>query len=401
MDKFFIKIKTERIQIDKKVFVSLFDITPIKQYVAYQKAISENEISFTDLKILAEKADIPYPLFFAPKNIVDTQIKDKNKNLFEKLPTKKEMQMGFRGGMKLADVELIVKDIGRKQEFLKKRIYTPRFDNKFIGLVSKKVKMGETNIIIAKDIREYLDIDLVEMRKLPKAGVLDYICRKAEKKDIFVSFSSHDYMPQNLDINIGLSGLCIKDKKYPFIFINTRDGDAKPKILESSGRQIFTLISMLVHISMNKFFLSTKTGHMKDKNTKQIFSIVGEILIPETDIVNLHISNLDDLKYNSKIFKVTPSMLLSRLQELKLIPKPLADNLRFNLSKEILSIKPGIPRRPLPINGYAKYNGERLFRDVIRANQSGKVSQIETKNILFRKGKMDTALFQLCIQRYK
>ena len=401
MNDFFIKIKTDRIKIDRRVFLALFDITPIKQYIAYQKAISANEITLTDLRFLAEKADVPYPFFFAPKNIVDAQIKDKNKNLFEKLPTKTEMQLGFRGGMKLADVELIVKDIGRKQEFLKNRIHTSATDNPFIGLIAKKAKMYAANSVLAEEIRDYLEIDLAEIRKLPKAGVLDYLCRKAGEKKIYVSFSSHNYMPQNIDESIGLSGLCVKDKKFPYIFINTRDGDAKPKILETTGRQIFTLISMLVHVAMNKFFLSTKTGHLKDKSSKQIFSIVGEILIPESDVLGLKINSLDDLKDNARLFKVTPSMLLSRLQELKLIKKPMADNFRFKLSKEIASIKPGIPHSPFPINGYTKYNGERFSRDTVQAHNAGKISQLETKNILFRKGRMNNSLFSTCIQKFQ
>ncbi len=394
MDDFFVKVKKEKVKIDKEVFLSLFDLVPIKKYVAYKNALASNEITLADLKNLAQKADIPYPLFFAPKNTIDLQIKDKDKNLFEKLPGKDELRLGARGSIKVGDIEIIAKDLGRKQELFKKRVLPNEDDNEFIGCIAKKAKESVSTEILAKEIREFLEIDLNHMRRISKDDVLSYLSGKAENKNIFVSFSSHNYMPQKIDKDSGLSGICIKDKKFPYIFINTRDGDKKPKILETSGRQIFTVVSMLVCIAMNKFFISIKTGRLKDASLRQVFLITSEILIPKQDLVGIQIGTLEELKEEAKSFRVTPSMLLSRLRELQLIKKPLADMFRQQLSKELAAMKPKSLRQPLPINGYKKYNGERFSREIIRAYDARKISLIEAKNILFRKGRMGGNLFQ-------
>jgi Zn-dependent peptidase ImmA (M78 family) len=401
MNDFFVKIGKEKIKTDKRVFSVLLDLSPIKQYVAYQNAVVSSEIKFSDLKELATKADVPYPLFFATKEVVDVHIKDKEKNLFEKLPSKSEMQLNSRGKMKLEDIELIVKDLGRKQEFLKTRILPATNDNSFVGFIAKKAKEKVANSELADDIRKYLNIDLSVMRKMSKDDVLQYLCDKSEDKGVLVSFSSYDFMPQNIDKELGVSGFCVKDKKFPYIFINTRDGDDNPKILETAGRQIFTLVAMLVCIAMNKFIFSTKKGHTKSDETKKIYSIVGELLIPREDAESIDVSSLEDLKEGSRLFKVTPSMLLVRLRELRLIDKPTADRFREILREEIKKASSNPKRRPLQITGYSKYNGTRFSREVVRAHVGRKISTEEVRNILFRKGKMDQNLFQEYSDRFK
>lgn len=394
MHDFFIKVGKEKVTIDKRVFLVLLELSPIKQYRAYVDAVSDSDITFANLKMLAEKADVPYPLFFASKDKVDLHLKDKDLNLFQKLPSKNEIRLASRGAMKVEDIELIVRDIARKQEFLKNRVLPSSAENTFIGSVAKKVKQKVSNEKIAEQIRDYLEIDLASIRKLPKDRVLDYLRKRAENKDIFISFSSYNYMPQNIDREVGLSGVCIKDKKFPYVFINTRDGDEQPKILESSGRQIFTLVAMLVCIAMNKFVLSTKKGKSGETEYKQVFSIVGEILIPRKDLITIKISTLEELKQHSQFFKVTPSMLLARLLELKHIAPKLAAAFRKELASEIKGATGNHPRQPLQTTGYGKYNGDRFSREVVRAHKAGKVSFDEVKNVLFRKGKMDLSLFQ-------
>lgn len=401
MNNFLVKIGRNGIMTDKRSFLALLDLSPIKQYVSYQNAIATNEIKFSDLKDLATKANVPYPLFFATKNIVDVHIKDKERNLFEKLPSKLEMQLNSRGKMKLEDIELIVKDLGRKQEFLKNRILTAAKDNSFVGYIAKKAKQKVSNDELAEDIRKYLNIDLSVLRKMSKDDVLQYLTDKSEAQGILISFSSYDYMPQNIDKELGVSGFCVKDKKFPYVFINTRDGDDNPKILETSGRQIFTLVAMLVCIAMNKFVFSTKSGQTKSNETRKIFSIVGNLLIPKVDAESISVSSLDDLKDGARLFKVTPSMLLVRLRELNLIDKSTADSFRETLREEIKKASSSPRRRPLQITGYSKYNGTLFSREVIRAHAWKRISTEEVKNILFRKGKMDTNLFQEYSDKFK
>lgn len=402
MNTLCVTIKKEKVEIDKKVFLSLLSMSPVQEYAAFQNAVKDNLISFVALKDLAEKADVPYPLFFAPLDKVIVQLEDKDKELYQKLPSKEEVQLGFRGKMKSGDIELVVKDLGRKQEFFKKRILPNSPDNDFIGSIARRIALGSTNEDIAEYFKIYFQIDLVELRKMSKDNVLSYLFKKAEKKNILISLSSYNYMPQEISKDLYLSGFCVKDKKFPYIFINTRDGDENPIILETSGRQIFTLLSMLVCIGMNKFVLSNKKGQSKDPAHKKMFAIVGEILIPREDLVGVVITNLDELKKYAQFFKVTPSMLLVRLSELRLIKKDIADSYSKRLRQEIKKAESkNHPRQPKQTTGYGKYNGEKFSKEVMAAYKSNKISAYETKNILFRKGKMDSNLLREYGEKFK
>ena len=309
------------------------------------------------------------------------------------------MQLALRGNASIADIEIIVKDIGRKQEFLKKRVLLATDDNPYIGSIAKLIKKGLPKKEIADEVRAYFGINLIEMRKLSKDDVLSYVCKKAEEKEIFISMSSYNYMPQNLDSDLGLSGLCVRDKKVPYIFVNTRDGDEKPKILETSGRQILTVISMLVCVGINKFLLSTKTGKSSNTDYKRIYSIASEILIPSSELNVIKINNLSDLTSWARVLKVTPSMLLICLVNAGKISRKLANTYLESLREVVKEVTPK-RRQALPINGYKKYNGERFSKEIVGAYKNNKITEGETKNLLFRKGKMDNNLFQEYLSKY-
>jgi len=392
MDFIYVKVDRKKVGIDRSCFVDLLDTSSIKELSSYQLALTENEIMLADLKNLAQKAGVPYPLFFAPKEILQVQLKDYRHNIYSKIAGKDEIRLSTRGKFQVEDVRLILNDLSRKQEFLKNRLLTNEKPNTFVGRVVKHIKENRSSKEIAEAIRQRLGIDLSYMRRLSKGKVLDYICNCAEAVGIFVSFSSYNYMPQNINKEVELSGICLKDKKFPFVFINTRDGDENPKILETSGRQIFTLVSMVTCVAMNRFILSIKTDKKGEGVNKTVFQIVGELLIPAEDAQNLKITNLEELKTYSEIFKVTPSMLLMRLRELNRMDASLGEHLQQKLSDEVKGKQVGPRRQPRPVDAYAKYNGTRFSKEVVRAYASHKITQEEFKNVLFRRGKMEQGL---------
>lgn len=67
---------------------------------------------------LARAAEIPYPLFFAPFEVVVEQLRIKNRKLMAGF-TKTCFSMNSRDTVRLCDIELIVRDLIRKQEYLK------------------------------------------------------------------------------------------------------------------------------------------------------------------------------------------------------------------------------------------------------------------------------------------
>jgi len=396
MSQLVITLNRAKIPIDRQAFTALFSMAPnVRESAPYKAALRENTISFRDLKKLATDADVPYPLFFAPLPHVEAQIEDHHKNLADKFPAKSEIALSHRGTLNLREIQLVVKDFAKKQEFLKKYILPKSPDNDYVGALRKKLKQGSSVESVAQYFKEFFDLDLKVLRTKSKEGALRYVTRQAESKSVFISYSSYNYMPQNIERNAEFSGICIKDKKFPFVFINTRDGDEEPLILESSGRQIFTLVSMLVSIGLNIFAINIKKGGVKNPLYELLYNITEEILVPQIDLQNVQVTSIDDLTRYSDSFKVTPSMLLVRLEHLRKIPRKEAARLRGILKTELTAKKPSQKRSVLPVNGYRKYNGERFSYEVLNAHKSQAITFEQVKNVLFRKGKkMDAGLFQ-------
>ncbi len=379
-----VSLQDGNVLIDKKVFLALL-VGHVREYVDYKNALSSGAITFAQLKELAFKADVPYPLFFASLDQVRLQLKDYNHHIYSRIPDKKEFSLHSRGRLRVEDIKLIVKDISRKQIFLSRYVLPQTADNPFIGLIAKAVKDKKSTVSIAKTLRDHLGVDLAVMRRGSKDKVVAYLVTCAEQNNIFVSFSSRNYMPQRLT-GLDMSGLCIKDAKFPFIFINTKDGEDNPRVIEPVGRQTFTLVAMLVSIAMNKFIFNSKTKDSKAPHLNEVYSIAGEFLIPVNDIAGETAQTTDDLRMLANRFKVTPSMCLSRLLELKQIDPFLATELRKRLKAELLR-QQGTPRSVGEVTGYAKYNGNRFSREILIAERSRVITSEQMHNILFRKGK--------------
>ena len=152
---------------------------------------------------------------------------------------------------------------------------------------------------------------------------------------------------------------------------------------------------MLVCIGMGIFAFNTRDESQKDSQLKKVFSITGELLVPGVELVNKRIDGIESLKKVSSEFKVTPSMLLVRLRETGLLSEDVVLYYRELLSFE-LSEKKTTPKNQIhPVKGYAKYNGERLSREIVGAYRVGVISPDQARNILFRRGKkMNRAIFQ-------
>ena len=392
MNNFYVRVAHEAILIDRRVFVALLNYPFILNYKSYELAIETGEIPLNELKELANKLSIPYPLFFAPLAKVREQIKNKDSYLSTKL-SKSEIVVSARGSFQIGDIELIARDLGKKQEFLKTRLLPGTEDNVFVGLVARAIKCGTSNKTVAIAIREHLGIELSVIRHMSKGAVFEYLVDKAEQQGVLVSLSSHNYMPQNLSRDVELSGVCIKDKKFPYIFLNTRDGDDDPLILESDGRKILTLICMLVCISANRFVLNLKEGRSGTDLSRRIFAIAGEILIPEEDLAEVKVTSLDELREYSNYFKVTPSMLLIRLLRLGLISKPLAGLLKKQLDEALKSKDNGYRPPVSQVRGYGKYNGKRYSREVVTAQKEKRISREEANGALFKRRRVNTDLY--------
>lgn len=106
------------VPIERRVFTALLDQSVVNDRAPVRKALETSRIPFRTLVELSRAAQIPYPLFFARFEVVDEQLKVKTAKLMSGF-TKQTFSMHSRNRVRLADVELIVKDLLRKQELLK------------------------------------------------------------------------------------------------------------------------------------------------------------------------------------------------------------------------------------------------------------------------------------------
>ena len=109
----------DRHAIDRRVFTALFEQSIVHGRKPYLDALTSSEISFDMLVRLARQAEIPYTLFWAPLETVEAQLRAKLDKLLAGLG-KDAFSLNSRSKVELRDVELIVKDLLRKQELLKR-----------------------------------------------------------------------------------------------------------------------------------------------------------------------------------------------------------------------------------------------------------------------------------------
>ena len=114
-----ISLDREMVDVDRDVYKLLFENSVVHSLSTYQKSVKNRSIRFRDFVGLARKADIPYSLFFAPREFVILSLKRKNRILLTGV-TKQLFSLNSRGLVLISDIELIIKDILRKQQFLKK-----------------------------------------------------------------------------------------------------------------------------------------------------------------------------------------------------------------------------------------------------------------------------------------
>src|SRR5699024_745187 len=143
------------------------------------------------------------------------------------------------------DVELIVKDLLRKQGLAKK--HDPSLvKNKIVGLLrrSRPTAREDAEILV-----HALGLDRDALRRArKKEAALEMIIERLEANQVLVSRSMRGFMPQLIEVRF--SGMTVRDSKVPYIFLAGGDhGDFQ----EPAGRQIFTLILMAVLVARGIF----------------------------------------------------------------------------------------------------------------------------------------------------
>lgn len=225
----------------------------------------------------------------------------------------------------------------------------------------------------AEDARVLLDVLGLERDTLAQARTkkraLEIMTERLEARQVLVSLSVRGFMPQLIEVKF--SGLTVKDKKVPYIFLARGDhGDDQ----EPEGRQLFTLTLLAVLVARGIFAPVTYDGRSPAVGPGREYDIVGEILMPEAAVRALDLETLEDVRTGADRFKVTPSALVVRAQRLRLVSPAIASAHLNALGREFAARPPSRAQQPKPVNGIRTYNGRAFSARMVRALDAGQVS---------------------------
>ena len=355
------------VPIEKAVFTTLLDNSVAGTYVDYERALESGSIKLRELKFLCEKGDIPFPLFFSPLALVKSQVAKKTQKLLAGI-SKDTFSIGSRAKVELRDVELIVKDLIRKQELLRTHDNTLT-RNAIVGILNKDESSPEAD---AAKLMSALGLSHDAIRGCrSKSGALELMIERLESNQVLVARSVQHYMPQRLT-HVKFSGMTIRDSKVPFIFLAGGDhGDQQ----EPVGRTIFTLALMAVLISRRVFAPMTWDGGVAENELGREYDIAGAMLMPARHLRSINPISLDEMKSASDEFKVTASAVVVRAMRLGIINPDIATAHLDALRTEFAQLPSGGPRSQiLPENAVRKYGGRELSKRMLRALDSSSIS---------------------------
>lgn len=360
-----VRLDRQSVLIEREVFTTLLDNSVAGAYADYRNALESGRISFRTLIVLANRGDIPYSLFFAPLPLVKSQVDAKTSKLLAGW-NKDTFSVNSRDRVALPDVELILKDLIRKQELLKKFDKTLKI-NSIVGLLRKPSSSPEVD---GQRLKSALSLNHEELwSQRTKEAALEFVIQRLEAKQILVSRSVRHYMPQILD-KVRFSGMTVRDKKVPYIFLTGGDqGDYQ----EPVGRTMFTLALLTVLVARGMFAPMTWNGGSVEVRVGREYDIAGALIMPASVINEVRLSSLDDLHSAADLFKVTPSAVTVRAMRLGIIDVETAQSFLEQLRQDFVSATSGPRNQPRPENAVIKYNGREFSSRMLDIFDSGAI----------------------------
>ena len=178
-----VTLKGTQVAIEREVFVALFKNSVVSERAGVKHALEGKPLPFNEFLQLARQAEIPYPLFFAPLSVVESQVELKAKKLMAGF-TKASFSMHSRRRVELCDVELIVKDLLRKQELLRLND-TSLVKNNIVGLLKNSSGAVEDD---ANRLMDAIGLTRADLRAAKtKEAALEFMIGRLEARQIFVS----------------------------------------------------------------------------------------------------------------------------------------------------------------------------------------------------------------------
>lgn len=342
---------------------------------SFESAVHEKTISFSKLTSLAQKGEIPLALFFANPDFVENQVTIQNEKILAGL-SKESFSIGSRRAFDFRTVILIVKDLLRKQETLK-RLDQSLTNNRIVGIIRRRGNSAEED---AAKLRNSIDLTSKELMDASSKGTaLNLLMGKLESKQIFVSEASHPYMPQTL-YKAQFSGLVIKDRKIPYIFITRGETES---LEEPAGRTIFTLALLLTLIGRSKFSPVQYDTYHPNSAKEYEYAVASSFLMPSDLFRTMPIQDIEDIRSIADSFKVTPSAAVVRARSLDVISSETSRKMLEHLLEEFRAreAKSNYGRHARPEVGIKRYAGQEYLSRMFNAMDTGKILESEFRRI--------------------
>lgn len=254
--------------------LSIYPDEPLTNRAFFQKAVETSCITIHEIQAECDVLNIPWQLFLlsSPK-LADAikQIKSKRTAKFDKRLIASRDGNGRGISLRIADRVIAF------QEYAKSNVSE---DNAYCGLLIKIPQSKRAAHII-----DYFEIDPNKLHGRTKGRVLDYLIEKFEAKNIRVSRGvlSNKIIPNAKEITATYrksSGFIVHDNRVPYAFLPSEVSE----INETAGRQILTLISLVVLAGLDEFnyyINGDLETHFQAKKILNIaFEIAGEVLLP-------------------------------------------------------------------------------------------------------------------------
>lgn len=379
-DPFSVRVGTKRVDIDRRVFDLLFENSHRRTYVPITRAQASGSISLNDLIEHARAAQIPLPLFFAPYEVVAAQVAHKTQALLSGA-SKGVFSMNARSPVRLSDVELIVKDLLRKQQLLK-RVDDTLVENEVVGRLRSRIPRSAADD--ADRLRKLVGVDLAALRaERANAGSLEYLIRCFESKQLLVSRNQPGYMLQVVPPDVTFSGLAVKDTKIPYLFLGSSDDH----YFEPAGRKIFTLVLLAALVAYGKFAPVSYSETTQVGGGRREYDVAAEFLMPAREIEPLAVHSIDEAKEHARFFRVTPSAFVMRAWRLQIIKTTQAEEYFADLRREWIDR----PKKKgggsaSPVNAVKTYCGSEFFNRMVTHLRADKINPTEfNRNVCLNK----------------
>lgn len=306
-----VSIRHRNVDIDARSFRYLFENSPLYEDKKYLEARDKGKIPMSELIDLARLAHINYALFFMPFDALAPMIEKENEKIFQGFGG--NFTISLRGKMiNLNLVRMVIKDLKIKQTFIGRYVRADKNPHPRYLVNSPKNTKEQAQCILDK-----IDINLEDFRGAKnKPNAMMYLIDKLEKQNILVALETNTNMPQNMNRAKGVSGVYIKDKRFPYLFIAN---EGQRDYESGAGRKIFTIMYLVVCMFKGKSKMVSLNEVAKESVDDNIYQIVEEILLPLNDLPNKNIYTLEDIDELSDSLKLTGRAILVRLKHTGLL----------------------------------------------------------------------------------